>query len=405
MTMHGNLERGSLLRLGFTLVLSLLWTTPVIDQKRSSRHTEDGMEIIHGTVREILPATDGALCAFVIDGGMEIHFSADRTREVAGLVSLRSRLEICGTPYTGRSGDPHLDAQFIMNLDSRRFINLRDSLPQQSPEVPFMCSPTEAEAAPLAPPESERMLRDKENSIGPRDLWRGVSEGVRQNSSRRANVTSSGQPSADPTGSLAHRVRADKDAATRSVELAYDSLHRAQALLAYVKIFDLQTPDLGQLLTESKHTYQQAILNYQKQEYAVADEFAAASGELSRSVELLVSRNLRADSNYPTLVPAPPGRQTGGMSSDDTERSLTRVASLLARIHWLVQNGTLPLEDRTQVRKIASWGDMFYVKGRESLRMGSIAEASYFINAAEAVAHSAEHVCKQDYITHAAAVN
>jgi hypothetical protein len=48
---------------------------------------------------------------------------------------------------------------------------------------------------------------------------------------------------------------------------------------------------------------------------------------------------------------------------------------------------------------------MFYVKGRESLRMGSIAEASYFINAAEAVAHSAEHVCKQDYITHAAAVN
>ena len=403
--MHGNLERGSLLRLGFTLALSLLWTTPVIDQKRCSRHTEDGMEIIHGTVREILPATDGAICAFVIDGGMEIHFPADRTREVAELVSLRSRLEICGMPYRGRSGDPRLDAQFIVNLDSRRFINLRDSLPQQSPEVPFMCSPTEAEAAPLAPPESERVLRGGENPIGPRDLVRGISERDWQNTTRPANVTSSGQASVDPTRGLAHRVRDDKDAATRSIELAYDSLHRAQALLAYVKIVDLQTPDLGQLLTESKHTYQQAISNYQKQEYAVANEFAAASGELSRSVELLVSRNLRADSSYPTLVPDPPGKQTGGLSSEDTERGLTRVASLLARLHWLVQNGTLPLEDRTQVQKIASWGDVFYVKGRESLRIGSIAEASYFVKAAEAVAHSAEHVCKQDYITHASTVN
>jgi hypothetical protein len=403
MTMHGNLERGSL-RLGFTLVLSLLWTTPVIDQKQSSRHAEDGMEIIHGTVREILPTTDGAMCGFVLDGGMEIHFTADRAREVAGLVALRSRLEICGTPYMGRSGDPHLDAQFITNLHSRRFINLRDSLPQQSPEVPFMCSPTEAEAAPLAPPERERILRDRENPLGPRDLVRGVSEGVWQNTVPPASVAS-GRPSADPTGSLAHRVRADKDAATRSIELAYDSLHRAQALLAYVKIVDLQTPDLGQLLAESKHTYQQAISNYQKQEYAVANEFAAASGELSRSVELLVSRNLRADPNYPTLVPYPPGKQTGGLSSEGTERGLTRVASLLARIHWLVQNGTLPLEDRTQVQKIASWGDMFYAKGRESLQIGSLAEASYFINAAEAVARSAEHVSKQDYITHVSAAN
>jgi hypothetical protein len=48
---------------------------------------------------------------------------------------------------------------------------------------------------------------------------------------------------------------------------------------------------------------------------------------------------------------------------------------------------------------------MFYAKGRESLQIGSLAEASYFINAAEAVARSAEHVSKQDYITHVSAAN
>jgi hypothetical protein len=57
------------------------------------------------------------------------------------------------------------------------------------------------------------------------------------------------------------------------------------------------------------------------------------------------------------------------------------------------------------VQRITSWSDMFYVEGRRSLQSGAVAEASYFISAAEAVAHSAEHVCKQDYIMHASATN
>jgi hypothetical protein len=159
------------------------------------------------------------------------------------------------------------------------------------------------------------------------------------------------------------------------------------------------------MFDESRHTYQQAVSSYQKQDYAVANEFAAASGELSRSVEVDISRILRVDSSYPTLVPYPPGNQTGVTSSSETEVSLNQVRKLLARIHWLVNNGTLPSEDRAQVRKIASWSDMFYAKGRQALQTGAIIEASYFINAAEALAHSAEHVCKQDYIAHASATN
>jgi len=368
--------------------------------RRPLLYAEAEMEIIHGRIREILPAIDGTMCGFVIDGGLEVHFAADRARQISALISVGSQLEICGNSYRGPSGDPRLDAQFITNLDLRRFVNLDDSLPEQSPEVPSMCSPTEARAALLAPPEGGKNNNDSENSLHLRHSVRELSVESRQNPRLPGNFASR-PPSVAPSGSSVRRVRADKDAAARSIELAYDSLHRSQALLAYIKIVDLQTPDLSQLFNESKYTYQQAISNYQKQEYAVANEFAAASGELSRSVELLVSRTLRADSSYPTLVPYPPGNQTGVPSPSEAEGSLTRVASLLNRIHWLVRNGTLPSEDRNQVRRIASWSDIFYAEGRESLQTGSIGEASYLIDAAEAVAHSAEHVCKQNYITHA----
>lgn len=203
--------------------------------------------------------------------------------------------------------------------------------------------------------------------------------------------------------SPSHLPRTEAEGAARSIELAYDGIHRAQALLAYVTIVDLHVPDVSQLFDESKYTYQQAVSRYQKQEYAAADEFAAASGELSRSVEIVVSRTLRVDSNSPTLVPSPPDHQPDVLNSAEAQSSLARVGKLLARIHWLVQNGTLPFEDREQVRRITSWSDVLYSKGQQSWKAGAIAEASYFISVAEAVAHSSEHICKQDYIARVSA--
>jgi hypothetical protein len=93
------------------------------------------------------------------------------------------------------------------------------------------------------------------------------------------------------------------------------------------------------------------------------------------------------------------------MNFGQTESGLTQVGKRLTRIHWLVQNGTMPSEDRQQVRRIASWSDIFYVKGRQALQAGAVGDASYFIATAEAIAHSAEHVCKQDYIVHASVTN
>ena len=360
------------------------------------------MEIIHGRIREILPAIDGTICGFVVDGGLEVHFSADRARQMSGLISVGSRLEICGKSYRGPSGDPRIDAQFITNLDSNRFINLEDFRPLHDPEVSHSAPPTPPETTSLAPPLNE-IIEGPTNSVQQETMAADGSEhGGKE--TLLAHLSSHASVNDTPVNS-AHRPHADEDEAAKSIEVAYDGLHRAQALLAYVKIVDLQALDVSQLFNESKYTYQQAVSNYERQDYAVASEFAAASGELSRSVEVVVSRTLRADANYPTLVPYPPRNHTNETTVGEAEGGLARVGKLLLRIHWLMKNGTLPAEDREQVQRITSWSDMFYVKGRRSLQSGALAEASYFISAAEAVARSAEHVCKQDYILHASAAN
>jgi len=419
--MFGNLEVGFALRLRILMVLLLSWPTPIgplaeqllghlsqpswgnaMPLRQPLLFAEDEMEIIHGRIREILPAIDGTICGFVVDGGLEVHFSADRARQMSGLISVGSRLEICGKSYRGPSGDPRVNAQFITNLDSNRFINLEDFQPLHDPEMPHSASPTPAETASLAPPPSE-IIQGTANSLRQETMAADKSEhGGKE--SLLAHLSSHASVKDTPVSS-AHRLHTDEDGAAKSIELAYDGLHRAQALLAYVKIVDLQTLDVSQLFNESKHTYQQAVSNYERQDYAVASEFAAASGELSRSVEVVVSRSLRVDTSYPTLVPYPPRNRTSVTTVGEAKGGLARVGKLLLRIHWLMKNGTLPADDREQVQRIASWSDIFYAKGQQSLQSGAVAEASYFISAAEAVARSAEHVCKQDYIMHASAAN
>jgi hypothetical protein len=123
--------------------------------RQSLVNAEDKMEIVYGKIREILPESDGRMYGFVIDGGLEVHFPKDRARQVVALVPLGSRLEICGNPYRGPSGDPHIDAKFIMNLDSKRSVNLQGSPPPKEPEMSSLCSSPSTEAASLAPPQTE----------------------------------------------------------------------------------------------------------------------------------------------------------------------------------------------------------------------------------------------------------
>ncbi|MGA7852104.1 MAG: hypothetical protein WCA15_02190 [Candidatus Acidiferrales bacterium] len=369
-----------------------------------SGSAEGQMEIVYGKIREILPGIEGMMCGFVIDGGLEVNFPKDVAKRVSGVVALGSRLEICGHPFRGRSGEPRLDAEFITNLDLNRSINLHAAPPMDKPEVPSSSSPTSNEAAPLVPPARGRD-KDKElsGSRQPKYPGPGSAEFGYQNAlPAKPPMYALPKDSPENSSKFSH---ADREGAARSIELAYDGWHRAQALMADVRVADLRSPDVSQLFQESKHTYQQAVSSYQRKDYAVAGEFASASGELSRSVEIVASTVLREESDSHATMSPPSEPHADVLNSAETQSGFARVGKLLARLHWLVQNGTLPNKDREQVRRIASWSEALYIKSQQSWKAGAFAEASYSISAAEAVAQSAEHICRQDYLARVSATN
>ena len=86
------------------------------------------------------------------------------------------------------------------------------------------------------------------------------------------------------------------------------------------------------------------------------------------------------------------------MDASHVEEDLAEAGSVLSRIHWLLENGTLPLEDRTQVRRISSWGDALYKQAQHMYRQTSLPDAAELAQAALAGAYSAEHVCRMWYV-------
>jgi hypothetical protein len=192
--------------------------------------------------------------------------------------------------------------------------------------------------------------------------------------------------------------RRDKRDVASNIEHAYDGLHRIHAILAYLNLTKQYVPGIGQLLDEAKHTYEQGLARYHASEYERSQEFAAACRCLSQVVEILLSRTLRSDTSYASLVPPPPERQSTWKQSDRVENSLNEVESALARLHWLMENGTLPLEDRTQVRKIVSWGETLCHQTRHIYRRGLVEDARELLRAANFAAQSAEHICRNWYI-------
>jgi len=204
----------------------------------------------------------------------------------------------------------------------------------------------------------------------------------------------------DPRPSYENTTEFSHDDSARCIGVAYDSLHRIQAILAYLHILRYRVPGISQFLDEVKHTYVQALAKFEAADFASAKEFALASEGLARIVEIVVARTLRSDNTLPSLVPPPPRRHAAMTEPDHVEEDLANAESVLARIHWVLENGTLPAEDRAQVRKIASWGDAFFRQAQRTYRDSVLEDASEFAQAALAGAHSAEHVCRKWYAKH-----
>jgi hypothetical protein len=361
------------------------------------------MLFVSGRVAKLKRDGNGRLEGIQLRDGWEVRFAEDLKELVSSLVTEGCAIGIEGVPRCDDRVGAYLQASKVTNLDSRQSAILPALKHKGKPGM--RSDNTPVNAASLAPSEI---------------MEHGPSGGTRSSkgSSRRSwspsgksspHAQSEGQDGGLRPGSFFQSLLNNHDSketnlarsdSARSIGVAYDSLHRIQAVLAYLHIMKHRVPGIAQFLDESKHTYMQGLSRFAAADYAGAKEFAEASACLSRIVEILMARTLRSDSTLPSLVPPPPENFGTALEPDHVEENLVHAESVLARIHWVLEHGTLPSEDRAQVRKIASWSDAFYRQARSTYQNAVLEDACEFAQAALAGAHSAEHVCREWYVHH-----
>ncbi len=354
---------------------------------------------VSGRVANLLWDLDGELEGLVLQDGHEIRFPAALGPLVSPIVSEGCSVRVEGVSLLDDFLDGYLFATLITNLDSRQSATLPAPKRVGKPGMQTSNSPVDcASPAPLNP-EFEGVL---DGALPP---------GSAEVSLRPETSQSDAVPVPLRPPSFFHSMLEEPDLsgmnfarndAARNIGQAYDCLHRIQAILAYLHIMKHRVPGISQFLDEAKHTYVQALARFAAPDFPGAKEFAEASESLSRIVEIVMMRTLRADSTLPSLVPPPPEHVSGSSEPVHVEEDLARAESVLSRIHWVLEHGTLPSEDRAQVRKIASWGDAFYKQAQHTYRNSILVDASEFAQAALAGAYSAEHVCRKWYANHPA---
>ena len=206
-------------------------------------------------------------------------------------------------------------------------------------------------------------------------------------------------PRLGQTATLSHvvvtRPRNTRDDAAIGIGQARDGLHRIQAILTYIKITNRKIPEFGPIFDEAKCTYEQALSLYEGRDFESAIEFASASRELSRVLEIITSRTLRSDPLYPTLVLLPSAHQTTVDDSIRMQEELYRVECMLSFIHCVAENGAVLSEDKRQIISIASCTERLLRKAGHLRGCAEMQEAIDLVHAAAVTAHAAEHVCKR----------
>lgn len=355
------------------------------------------MQSVYGKVIEILRDPIGRVNGFVLESGYEARSSADQPDLLAAIITLDSRVEISGDLQSGGEEAEILNATQITNLDSKRTASLQAAVCLRKPGMLSDGAPNRsASLAHIENVERSRPTGTISRGEGNADPIRLLLE--KKASQRRSSRYDSEE---DPQGGHVSPTRAVRAEAATEIEHAFDSLHRIQAILAYLNIMKRQVRGMSQMHEEAKHTYEQALARHTERDFEGAREFAAASECLSRVVEGVISRMLRADTTYPSLVSPPPEHKSTSGESSPARDDLGVVFAVLSRVHWLMANGTLPLEDLTQVRRIASWSDAFYQQARRLFQHGSHEDAAELAQSALDAARSAEHICRNWYVAHA----
>jgi hypothetical protein len=355
------------------------------------------MQSIQGRVSELLRDALGRINGFGLEGGREVRSSVTQLEQLAAIVTPGSRIEIRGDLRFSTYQQTILSAVRITNLDSNQSISLPAPVWLGKPGMLFDAAPTTT--ASLAPPNAVNEI-DGVSDAGSRETFLEDALEQRLTKMDTKPLRPGAYFHALPGRNDGDGAELERNDAARRIGFAYDHLHRIQAILAYLHIMKHGVPGISQFLDEAKHTYEQALSRFTERDYPGAKEFADASGSLSRVVEIVMARTLRSDTSLPSLVPPPPDLLCASPEPGHVEEDLAHAESVLSRIHWVLENGTLPSEDRAQVRKIAAWGDAFYKQAQHKYRDTVLEDAAEFAQAALAGAHSAEHVCRKWYVSH-----
>jgi hypothetical protein len=355
------------------------------------------MQSIQGKISELLRDALGRINGIVLDGGREVHSSVTQLDQIAAIVTPGARIEIRGDLRFSTYQQSILSAVRITNLDSNQTTSLPAHVCLGKPGMLLHATPTTTVS--LAPPNAVNGIDGVSDAgSGATILEDALEQRLTEMDTKPLHPGSYLQSL--PGQNDGNGTELEKNDAARRIGFAYDRLHRIQAILAYMHIMKHRVPGISQFLDEAKHTYEQALSRFTESDFASAKEFAGASASLSRVVEIVMARTLRSDTSLPSLVRPPPDHLRASPEPGHVEENLAQAESVLSRIHWVLENGTLPSEDRAQVRKIAAWGDAFYKQAQHKYRDTVLEDAAEFAQAALAGAHSAEHVCRKWYVSH-----
>jgi hypothetical protein len=288
----------------------------------------------------------GEIVGFVFDRGPVVRFPAVRAVGVTQILSIGSRVSVEGCMRVSHFGETYFDAVTIASLDSQRFIEF-DGPP----------SPQSREVAPVAPSRTGDMAPPS-----------------RREQSDAAQIVAI--PVADVT--LQHAV---------------NSLHHTEALLVYLVAVKTKGPRiLHKIFFESVHAYEQALTRRDEGDIAEEEEFASASGFLSRAAEILILRALQLDNTYAVneSFAQDPVAEIKAVALAEDE--LKRVEALLSKIRMFVDDRVARALDGFQLKKLLLLGETLFGQARGLFLGGGITGAIQLAHAAEAVAHSAERL-------------
>jgi len=350
-------------------------------------------EMVCGSVCRFVSSLTGEVYGFILDRGLRVCFSADMADRVLEVLSVGSRVLVDGCVSISHIGDAYIDATTITSLDSRRSVKFdRTPIPQASamPSVTAVPRRDVESPAPLDWPDSEirhegELVRNKDDQAI--DFGYATTESSPPYAVR--------DPEDSPVCAGSPGAEAPRETAAKGIDHALNSLHHTEVLLAYLLVVNAKGPHVGyHLFEEALHTYEQALSRTDVRDFAGAEQFAAASRFLSNAAEILILRTVPWSGDHANRAASCQDPIAAINAATLAEDQLQRVEGLLSRLRLLVNSTTAVTTDCAQIQKLVLRGGTLYGQARRFCYDGRIEDAMELAHAAEAVARSAEHLCR-----------